>query len=305
MTNRFSLILTVGVLASACAGDKAAPPAADGAAAQAAIDQLHADYVTHFNLHHDSAVAALYSDSAVALGADGAVEMGKPAILKGLQRRLAGSPTLTLNAAETKIFGDRAASRGSYTIAMTPPGGAAVTLAGNYMTTFVRDNGAWKIGGVVTNYDAPPPAGTPRDTTPPAGPVPPDNGTLKDLVAAYTEHYNQGHASVVAGLYTDSAFSAFGDAPAKQGRAAIEAYLTEQMAEGSPQLTIHAVQTTEFPDGWAIDGGWFEIKATTPQGPVGRMGAYMLLARRGADNSWKIHWSITNVGPAPAPAGAK
>jgi len=57
-------------------------------------------------------------------------------------------------------------------------------------------------------------------------------------------------------------------------------------------------------DSKVIDGGWFEIKATTPQGPTGRMGGYMLLARREADNSWKIHWSITNVGPAPAPAGA-
>ena len=124
-------------------------------------------------------------------------------------------------------------------------------------------------------------------------------------MAAYTQHYNLGHASVVAGLYTDSAFSAFGDAPAKQGRAAIQAYLTEQMAQGSPQLTIHEVGTTEFPDGWAIDGGWFEVKATTPQGPAARMGGYMLLARRGADNSWKIHWSVTNSGPVPASVPAK
>ncbi len=305
MTNRFRFIVTAGLLAAACGGDKAGNQAADGAAAQAAIDKLHADYTTHFNLHHGSVVADLYRDSAVALGADGSVEIGKAAILKGLDRRLAASPTLTLTPAETKIFGARAATRGSYTIAMTPPGGAAVTLSGNYLTTFLRENGVWKIGGVVTNYDAPPPAGTPRDTTTVAGPPPPDNGTLKELVAGYAQHYNLGHASVVAGLYTDSAYSAFADAPAKQGRAAIEAYLTEQMAQGSPQLTIHAVGTTELPDGWAIDGGWYEVKATTPQGPTARMGAYMILARRGADNSWKIHWSVTNGGPAPASAPAK
>ncbi len=59
------------------------------------------------------------------------------------------------------------------------------------------------------------------------------------------------------------------------------------------------VGTSEFPDGWAIDGGWYEIKAKGPKGPVNRIGAYMLLARKQADNSWKIHWSVNNGGPAP------
>lgn len=303
MTVKFGFIATVGLLVAACA-DKPGNQAADGATDQAAINQLHTDYTTHFNLHHPSVVADMYSDSTVSLGADGSVDMGKAAILKRLEGQAAALPTLTLAPAETKIFGDWAATRGSYTMAMTPPGGAAVTLSGNYMTTFRRETGVWKIGAVITNYDAPPLAGTPRDTTAAAGPPPPDNGTLKELVAAYTQHYNLGHAPVVAGLYTDSAYSAFGDAPAKQGRAAIEAYLTEQMAQGSPQLTLHAVGTMELPDGWAIDGGWFEVKATTPEGPAARVGRYLLLARRGTDNSWKIHWSVTNVGPAPASAPA-
>ncbi|MBM4186368.1 MAG: hypothetical protein FJ206_03545 [Gemmatimonadetes bacterium] len=186
---------------------------------------------------------------------------------------------------------------------MTPPGGAAVNLSGNYLTAFRRDNGVWKIGAVVSNYDAPPPAGTPRDTTMTA--PPPDAGTLKDLTASYTEHYNLGHASAVANLYTDSAYSAFADAPAKQGRAAIEGYLAEQMAQGSPQLTIHDVSTTELPGGWALDGGWYEVNAKGPNGPVRRIGVYMLLAQRQSDGSWKIHWAVNNGGPAPAAAPAK
>jgi uncharacterized protein (TIGR02246 family) len=289
-----------GLLAAGCAKDKpadqAAVPANDEAAALAAIDKIHADYVTHFNLHHASAVADLHTDSAGFFGADGSNDMGKAAILKGLEETLAAKPTVTLTPAETKVFGDQAVTRGAYTLAMTPPGGAAVTMGGNYLTVFRRTNGTWKIGAVVSNYSAAPPAGTPRDTV--TTTPPPDAGTMKDLVAAYMQHYNQGHASVVAGLYTENAHSAFADTTAAEGRAAIEAYLTAQMAQGSPQLTVHDVSTTELPGGWAIDGGWYEVKATSPQGPVNRVGVYLLLAQRQADNSWKIHWSVTNGGPA-------
>jgi uncharacterized protein (TIGR02246 family) len=313
MATRYGFgFFAAGLLAAACAGDKPADKAADKTAdkpaaamtPQAAIDKLHADYATHFNLKHASAVADLYADSAVSLGADGAVEQGKAAIQKGLEGQFAASPTLALNPIETKIFGNQAVTLGSYTLAMTPAGGAATSLAGHYMTTFAQMNGAWKIAGVITNYDAPPPAGTPRDTTS-GGPLPPENGTLKALVADYTKHNNLGHASAVAALYTDSSYNAFADAPPKQGRAAVEAYLKEQMSRGSPQLTIHEVGTTEYPGGWATDGGWYEIKAKGPKGPVNQIGAYMLLARKQADNSWQIHWSVNNGMPAPAMAAAK
>ena len=306
MTTRFGFIVTAGLLV-ACAGDKPADkapdPAAEETAAQAAIAKLHTDYTTHFNLHHASAVADLYADSSGYFGADGSIDQGKPAIQKGLEETMAAKPTITLSPAETKVFGDRALTRGSYTIAMTPPGGAAVTLAGHYLTAYQRQNGAWKIETVVSNYDAPPPAGTPRDTTMTA--APPDGGTMKDLVAAFVQHYNLGHASVVAGLYTDSAHSAFADTTEADGRAAVEAYLTKQVAQGSPQLAIHDVSTTELPGGWAIDGGWYQITAASPKGPVNRAGVYMLLAQRQADNSWKIHWSVTNGGTVPAAAPAK
>jgi ketosteroid isomerase-like protein len=299
MTTRLGFLVSASALAAACTVDKAADDATAAAStAQAAIDKLHVDYTTHFNMHHASVVGDLYSDSAGFFGADGSIDIGKPAIVKGLEETMGLSPTLTLSPAETKVFGDHALTRGSYTVAATPPGGAAINQSGNYLTHFVRENGIWKIGAVVTNYDATPPAGLPRDTT--TQEAPPDAGTLTDLVAAYTQHFNQGHASVVAGLYTDSAYAAFADAPARQGRPAIEAALTENMAQGSPQVTIHAVATTELPDGWAIDGGWYQVKATTPNGAVTQTGVYMLLARRQADQSWKIHWLTSNGGSSPA-----
>lgn len=303
MTTRFTFI-AAGLLAAACSGDKPADKPAAAVTPEAAIEQLHVDYATHFNQKHASVVADLYADSAYSLGANGAVEQGKAAIRKGIEGQFAASPTLTLSPKETKVFGTEAATIGSYTLALAPAGSTPSKLSGSYLTTFVQVNGVWKISGVITNYDAPPPAGTPRDTTS-GGPLPPENDTLKTLVADYVKHHNLGHASAVAALYTDSSYNAFADAPAVTGRGAVEAYLKGLMSQGSPQLTIHEVGTTEYPDGWAIDAGWYEVTAKGPKGPVNQIGGYVLLARKQADGSWQIHWSVTNGMPAPAAAPAK
>ena len=293
-------LLMAGALVFACGGDTGEEGAetaemAAMAADEAAIEQIRADYVTHYNMHHAPIVADMFSDSAVFLGAEGSVEMGKAAILAGLEVDMAGSPTLSLTTAETRVMGDAAVARGTYSVSTTPEGGTAMTLTGNYMTMFARENGTWKIAAVVSNFDAPPPADLPRPE-PPAE-APPEMGTLTDLVAQYTLHHNLGHAPMVAALYTDDAVAAFPDAAPLVGRAAIEAGLTESLAQGNPQLTIHAVGTEELGE-WAIDGGWYEITATTEQGPVASSGAYMLLARRGDDGAWKIHWIIGNSRPA-------
>ena len=107
MTTRYAVIAIAGLLAAGCAKDKPAADQATGqandeAAALAAIDKVHTDYVTHFNLHHASAVADLHTDSAGFFGADGSIDMGKGAILKGLEETLAAKPTITLTPAETK-----------------------------------------------------------------------------------------------------------------------------------------------------------------------------------------------------------
>ncbi|MCI0436236.1 MAG: SgcJ/EcaC family oxidoreductase [Gemmatimonadetes bacterium] len=300
MKLRLPVVLVAGALALACAGEtgeQASETAemATMAADEAAIDQIRTDYLTHYNMHHAPMVADMFADSAVFLGADGTVAEGKAAILANLEADMAGSPTLSLTPSETQVLGDAAVARGTYSVTATPEAGTAMTLTGNYMTAFMRENGTWKIFAVVTNFDAPPPEDLPRGESP-AEP-PPENGTLTSLYSAYTQHHNLGHAPMVADLYTEDAFVAFPDAPAATGRAAIEASLAERMAQGNPQLTIHAVGTEELGE-WAIDGGWYEVKTTTEQGETTASGAYMLLARRAADGSWKIHWLVSNGRPA-------
>jgi len=295
MKLNLSLLLLGTVLAAACGGEQADPPEVSAASADTvALEKIRADYVSHYNMAHAPIVAEFYSDSAIYLGADGSVDEGKAAILAGLEAAMAGKPTLGLVTDETILTGDHAITRGTYTVGSTPPGAASPTnIAGNYMTYFTRENGAWKIRAVVTNYDAPPPEGLPRDTT--TSPLPPENGTMKDLANEFATHHNMGHASVVAGLFTDDAIVAFPNAKPAVGRAAIEAALTALMAEGSPQITIHDVGTTQLDAEWALDGGWFEVKSKTAPATAG---TYMFLARKGPDGTWKIHREIANIGPA-------
>ncbi|MGE0555076.1 MAG: SgcJ/EcaC family oxidoreductase [Gemmatimonadales bacterium] len=299
MSKRLIALLGAAFVA-ACSGEKAPEPAEVTAMATVdpALEQVRADYVTHFNQHHAGVVGDLFADSAVFLGADGSIDDGKAAIVAGLEQAMATSPTLDLTTLETNVMGSQAVTRGEYQIRMTPPGGAEIALGGHYMTYFTRDGDAWKIEAVVTNYDAPPPAGLPAPRVPSGNP--PENGTLAELSKAYTEHYNAGHASAVAALFTEDAIAMFPDQPAAEGRAAIEAALTQAIAEGSPQVTIHDIATMPAGDDMAIDGGWYELVATTPEGSATTTGAYMLLVRKGADGAWLIHRMIANGRPAPA-----
>jgi uncharacterized protein (TIGR02246 family) len=266
------------------------------AADEAALEQLRADYVTHYNMHHASVVADMFTDSAFALWADGSVAEGKPELLASLEADMAGTPTLDLTTGDIMVLGDNAVARGGYSVNVTPAGAAAMTLAGNYMTYFQRVDGAWKISGVISNYSAPPPPGLP---TPPEEEPPPDNGTMADLAAAYTQAFNAGDAAALAALYTEDAVVSFTDSPFTEGRAAIQTALGANITPGAT-IEIHDVGTMDLGDGWSLDGGWYRVNATAETGKVQQEGIYMSLVRRAEDGSWKIHWGVVNGQTTPA-----
>lgn len=304
MKLHLSRTLLAAWVAAACAGDASQEGMAEDAAAEmpaitadeTAIEQIRADYVEHYNLHHASMVADLYADSAFWLGADGNISMNRAEILASLEESMAGSPTLSLATGEIMVMGDAAVARGLYTVDVTPEGAAAMTLAGSYLTYFTRVEGTWKIGGVLTNYNAEPPEGFAYAEG--EGEPPEENGTMGELLGAYTTHFNQGHPSMVAALFTDDAVASFANLPPAQGRAAIEATLTERLA-ASPQIELHDVETFDLGNGWALDGGWYSmtIPAETETGTVNTAGAYLALVRQADDGSWKIHWAFSNAQP--------
>lgn len=300
---RFRPILTVlvGFAVISCAGDGGDTADSDtmdsaidvASPDDAALEAIRAGYEEHYNLRHASMVADFYADSALSLLADGSVNEGKETIMAGLEAAMVGSPTLSLTTGDQMVFRDWAISRGEYGVETTPEGAETISLGGNYMTVFARVDDEWKITFLVTNYNAPPPEGLPAAEGP--AEAPPENGTMAQLLSAYEEHFNLGHASMVADLYTEDAFAALSNLSPAQGRSAIEAVMGERLAMmDSPQLTIHDVGTVEVADGWAVDGGWYELTGTTDEGTTTQTGSYMLLSRQTDDGSWKIHWLVSN-----------
>jgi hypothetical protein len=69
---------------------------------------------------------------------------------------------------------------------------------------------------------------------------------------------------------------------------------------GTQEIEIHDMGTIELEPGWAIDGGWYTLNTTTPEGAITQTATYLSLLRQQADGSWKIHWSVSNGQPKPA-----
>lgn len=307
---RIRVLLAPAVVLSfaTCGGDTAREPdlpagqepaeAETVSAAEAALDALPSTYEAAYNRHDAAAVAAMFGDSAVVLSANGAVLEGRDAIQAFFQGEMAGSPEIDITQADTRTMGDYAAARGSYTLHTTPEGMEPIEVHGNYLSVARMQDGEWEIMGLTTNTDAPPPEGMPQAEAP--AEAPPENGTMEDVLNAYQQAFNAGDAAGVAAVYTEDGVMAFSNLPVAEGRAAIQAAVEERFAMGSPQLTIHDVGSMEFGDGWAADGGWYELKATSDEGEVTQTGNYMLLLRQDDTGAWKVVWGISNGQPTPA-----
>lgn len=303
MQSRLGLFLLAGALVAGCApgADEeadAVPATATTesatAADEAALEQIRADYVTHYNMQHADVVAGMYTDSAFALWSDGAVTMGRPAVQTYLQENVATSPTLNLTTGGTMVLGENAVAHGTWDVSATPEGATEpVAMKGHYLTYFTKVNGEWKIGGVITNFDAAPPEGFEFAET--GQEEPPEEGTMGELVNAYVQAFNAGDAAAVANLYTEDGFHAYANLPAAEGRAAIQTVLAERFAAGAPTIEIHDVGTMDLGNGWALDGGWYTFTAPAEGGATEtQQGTYMNLVQQQPDGSWKIHWGVSN-----------
>jgi uncharacterized protein (TIGR02246 family) len=295
MRNRLALCLALLLAVVACAPEPAPEPEAEPAAApmddEAAIDAVRASYVAHYNMGHADQVAALFKEDGAAILANGGVSFGRDAIQASLETELAAGPTATITSEDVMVFGDYAASRGSYAIEIAAEDADPMMFGGNFITGFERVGDEWQIAVVMSNYNAPPPEGTPM-AAPDEGEMMPDvESPTSALGASYAEHFNMGHPSVVAAMYADDAVSALADGPLLEGRAAIEASLAAR-ADGNLQVAIHQVGNTEMGDGWNLSGGWFEF---TNAGEVVQTGNWMALIGTDAEGAQKFQWVLTNA----------
>ncbi|MFQ5690267.1 MAG: YybH family protein [Gemmatimonadota bacterium] len=297
----------VGLAAAACsreAGEATTDSTIEMAAPSAEVSALNAlttSFAERYNAHDPAAVADFYTDDALTLSADGSVNEGREAITASLERAMAASPTLELTTDDVKVFEQGAVARGHYGVQVTPEDGEPLAWTGSYMTVFTRPDDEWKISLVITNYDSPPPEGVATAEGPSEAPE--EAGAMGDLISAYQEHFNLGHAAMVADLYTEDAVAAFANQPVAEGRDAIESALAESYAPGSPQLEIHDVGTLDLGEGWKLDGGWYRLTATTDAAAAPQVGSYVILCQQAEDGNWKIQWAVSNGHPAEAAGG--
>lgn len=300
MKSRLPLYLFLGVFTVACSGDAGAraenaEPAMEidaDPAATAALEDMRAGFVQHYNLHHASMAADYYVEDGLTLLANGTVNVGREAITANLEAVMALNPTLAVENHEQMVFGDVAVTRGEYSVDFAPEGADAMTVSGYFMSVANNVDGEWKLANLLSNYSAPPPEGTPM-ATPDEGPPPDLEGhAWADMTAAWATHFNLGHASMVADLYAEDAVTMWGDESMAEGRAAITAALEADMAEGSPQIELHDVMIRDLGDGWHVGTGWYD--QTTEDGTESS-GAYMVLTSTAADGSTVIHWDASNA----------
>ncbi|MGD8278044.1 MAG: SgcJ/EcaC family oxidoreductase [Gemmatimonadota bacterium] len=117
-----------------------------------------------------------------------------------------------------------------------------------------------------------------------------------DYMAAFNNH----DAATVASMFADSAVVLAANGEVEEGREAIEASLTEQMA-GSPMAQIDADETMVFGD-MAVQRGTYTVNSTTPDGTAMSVSGSYMSALAQADGAWMIEALITNLN-APPPEG--
>lgn len=285
---------------AACGGGDQEATAGEPAETEAVVDDATVlaemtDYFeTHYNMGHGSMVADLYAEDAGFMSANGQVLEGREAIAAYFQAGMdAMSPQIQIDQAEQLIFGDMAVARGNYTITAESEGNP-VNYGGAYLNVLRRAGDGWEVHGAVTNYSMD--AGDLWVGMPEGTEAPPENSMMTSLAEAYETHYNLGHPSMVADLFTEDAAVSFPGEGWINGTEAINQSLTAGMEEAPGELDIHGVETIELADGTAVDAGWYEF---TANGEQVAWGTYALVGQQNADGEWRIHWLVGNASPGP------
>lgn len=162
------LVATLILAPFACQSEAGEEPAStepdttamtEPADAEADLEALRAAYVEAYNAHDAAAVAALYVEDGKQFPPDGPRVEGRAAIEQMLADEFAASPELAI-AIETE--GTRTASSGDMataygTLDLTGPGSDAPTSGVTYqwVASYHRVEGEWKIGGVMWNAGGP------------------------------------------------------------------------------------------------------------------------------------------------------
>jgi uncharacterized protein (TIGR02246 family) len=130
----------------------------------AGVNKLRDDFTAAFNAADAAKVASLYAPDAVVMPSHQPLVTG-PKGVENYNKMFFEMfmAKITISPVETKVFGDRALDRGTYTLELTPKaGGNPIKDEGKYLVLLQRQaDGSWKVTHDIDNSNlplAPPPA---------------------------------------------------------------------------------------------------------------------------------------------------
>lgn len=121
---------------------------------------------------------------------------------------------------------------------------------------------------------------------------------IEQVNGRFVEAFKAGDAATIASLYTDTAKMLPPDATEIAGREAIQAEWQSWIDAGLKDLTLEA-QEVEASGDLAYEIGLFSLQAPTETNDmVTADGNYVVVWKRGADGSWRLHVDTWNDAPA-------
>ena len=161
-------ITALSALALLLAGCGDTPPAVDKAAVEKTVKAVETSISKAFAAKDAAAFSSYYADNAVFMSPGAEATKGRPAIRAAMATMFA-DPALKLDFAAERVeisdAGDMAATRGTYTLAVTDPATKKVIHdKGSYVTVFRKQtDGAYKaVMDINTSEAAPAPPPAPK-----------------------------------------------------------------------------------------------------------------------------------------------
>jgi uncharacterized protein (TIGR02246 family) len=128
-----------------------------------------------------------------------------------------------------------------------------------------------------------------------AAATPPDPAPINALRDQYASMYNSGDVSAIGNLYTDDAVVMNNQQPEVSGKPAIQQKATELVQQFTVNISISPADTQIAGD-LAYEHGSYTMSMTPKAGGAAMQntGNYIVVLKRGADGSWKLHREIGN-----------